>query len=46
VAAHGQPLPFDVSGFRCIFYDDSIGGKRRVETELRHHLDEVIWRRS
>ena len=38
LAEKGAALPFDVSGFRCIFYDDSIGGKRRVEEELRRHL--------
>jgi hypothetical protein len=31
-------LPFDVSGFRVIFYDDSIGGKSDVERQLRLHL--------
>lgn len=31
-------LPFDVSGFRTLFYDNSIGGKRKVEEGLRSHL--------
>ena len=31
-------LPFDISGFRTIFYDNSIGGKRNVETRLQEHL--------
>lgn len=31
-------LPFDVSGFRTIFYDNSIGGKKQVETRLQEHL--------
>lgn len=34
-------LPFDVSGFRTIFYDDSIGGKRRVEEKLESHLQNI-----
>lgn len=34
-------LPFDVSGFRTIFYDDSIGGKRRVEERLKAHLQNI-----
>jgi hypothetical protein len=34
----GEALPFDISGFRCILYDDTIGGKRHVEAELRNHL--------
>ena len=29
-------LPFDISGFRTIFYDNSIGGKRRVEETLSY----------
>lgn len=38
LAEKDRELPFDISGFRCIFYDDSIGGKRRVEGELEKHL--------
>lgn len=30
--------PFDISGFRMIFYDNSIGGKSEVENTLRKHL--------
>jgi hypothetical protein len=41
LAERGRPLPFDVSGFRVIFYDDSIGGKRQVEDELRRHLKAI-----
>lgn len=36
-----ERLPFDVSGYRVIFYDDSIGGKREVEDTLRKHLESV-----
>ena len=32
-------LPFDISGFRTLFYDNSIGGKSAVEERLRKHLD-------
>jgi hypothetical protein len=38
LARRGQALPFDVSGYRCIFYDDSIVGKREVEAALTQHL--------
>lgn len=31
-------LPFDVSGFRTIFYDNTIGGKAMVEERLRKHI--------
>lgn len=42
-------LPFDVSGFRTIFYDNTIGGKRQIEDKLRSHLQSIdysiqIWR--
>ena len=32
-------LPFDISGFRTLFYDNSIGGKGAVEERLRKHLE-------
>lgn len=41
LARRGQALPFDISGFRCIFYDDSIGGKQRVEAELVRHVGAI-----
>ena len=33
-----EKLPFDVSGFRTLFYDNTIGGKGVVEIRLREHL--------
>lgn len=33
-----EKLPFDISGFRLIFYDNSIAGKSEVESSLRKHL--------
>jgi hypothetical protein len=33
-----EKLPFDVSGFRTLFYDNTIGGKSNVESRLRQHL--------
>ena len=38
LAKKGTELPFDVSGFRVLFYEDSIGGKAKVEEGLRNHL--------
>jgi nucleoside 2-deoxyribosyltransferase len=38
------PLPFDLSAFRVLFYDDSIGGKPKLETGLRNHLTEILGR--
>ena len=34
-------VPFDIKGYRAIHYDDSIGGKKIVETNLRAHLEAV-----
>lgn len=36
-----EKLPFDISGFRLLFYDNTIGGKSAVETALRKHLDAI-----
>lgn len=34
-----ERLPFDISGFRTLFYDNTIGGKAIVEARLKQHLD-------
>lgn len=34
-------LPFDVSGFRTLFYDNTIGGKGEVESRLTKHLQNM-----
>jgi hypothetical protein len=34
-------VPFDVKAYRAIYYDDSIGGKKVVERNLRAHLEAV-----
>jgi len=34
-----ERLPFDISGFRTLFYDNTIGGKAVVEERLKQHLD-------
>jgi hypothetical protein len=39
-----QRLPFDLSGQRAIFYEDSIGGKSAVERDLRRHVESVLSR--
>lgn len=36
------PLPFDVSAFRVLFYEDSIGGKLKLEIGLRKHLKQIL----
>ena len=34
-----ERLPFDISGFRTLFYDNTIGGKALVEARLKQHLE-------
>lgn len=34
-------LPFNIAGFRTLFYDNTIGGKSAVEARLREHLREL-----
>lgn len=36
-----EKLPFDISGYRLLFYDNTIGGKSAVENALRKHLDAI-----
>lgn len=44
LAQRGTPLPFDVAGFRVLFYEDTIGGKKRLEAGLKKHLDAILLR--
>jgi hypothetical protein len=37
-----KKLPFDISGYRCIFYDNTIRGKKDVENQLRKHLASIL----
>ncbi|HDH08719.1 MAG TPA: hypothetical protein ENG96_04490 [Gammaproteobacteria bacterium] len=41
IAEKGTKLPFDVSPFRVLFYENSIDGKRRIEEGLRKHIEAV-----
>ncbi len=38
LAERNRELPFDIRGHRVIYYDNTIGGKREVEEDLRRHL--------
>lgn len=38
-------LPFDLSPFRVLFYENSIGGKAKLEEGLKVHLKEILGRR-
>jgi hypothetical protein len=42
LADRTKKLPFDLSGRRCLFYENSIGGKKRVEEGLRRHLQAIL----
>ncbi len=42
IATKGTQLPFDVSPFRTLFYENTISGKRRVEEQLRRHLTAIV----
>ena len=42
LADRTKKLPFDLSGRRCLFYENSIGGKTRVEEGLRKHLEAIL----
>ena len=42
LARKGTPLPFDVRGFRVLFYEDSIGGKKKLEQGLREHIAAIL----
>ena len=36
-----EKLPFYISGYRVVFYDDTIGGKREIETNLQKYLESI-----
>ena len=36
-----QHLPFDVSGYRTIFYSNSIAGKKEIEKNLRKYIENI-----
>jgi hypothetical protein len=35
-------LPFDLSAFRVLFYENSIGGKAKIEEGLRRHIRAIM----
>ncbi len=41
VAEKPTVLPFDVSPFRVLFYENSIAGKTKVQAGLRRHLEAI-----
>jgi hypothetical protein len=37
-------LPFDVSGYRCISYENTISGKRKIIERLQKDIKEILGR--
>ena|ERR1035437_837784 len=44
IAEKATALPFDVSPFRVLFYENTIAGKKRIEDGLRRHLESILGR--
>ncbi len=42
LAKRGRKLPFDVSGYRVLFYDNTTAGKKQTEDGLRKHLQAIL----
>ncbi|MGA8214777.1 MAG: hypothetical protein WB799_14370 [Candidatus Sulfotelmatobacter sp.] len=42
LAERPNQLPFDVSGYRVLFYDNTIAGKGQVEDGLKRHLNAIL----
>jgi len=43
LVAEGQAqLPFDVSGFRTLFYENTIAGKSKIEDGLRRYVEAIL----
>jgi hypothetical protein len=42
LAERGKQLPFDISGYRVLFYENTIGGKKQVEDGLKKHLAAIL----
>jgi hypothetical protein len=41
IAEKPTELPFDISPYRVLFYENTIGGKDKVEKGLRKHLEAI-----
>jgi hypothetical protein len=42
LAERGKQLPFDISGYRVLFYDNTIAGEKQVEDGFRKHLTAIL----
>ena len=46
IAEKNTKLPFDVSPFRALFYENSIAGKKKIEEGLRKHINASLSERD
>ncbi len=48
IAESPTQLPFDVSPYRVLFYENTIGGKNKIEKGLQKHLSAILgeWSKS
>ena len=37
-----KSLPFDISGFRVLFYQNTISGKKKIEEGLSKHIEAIL----
>lgn len=44
IAEKGTKLPFDLSPFRVLMYENSISGKEKIEESLRKYLREILFK--
>ncbi len=44
LARNSSKLPFDIAGYRAIFYENTIAGKSRIVEDLRKHLSLILGR--
>jgi hypothetical protein len=44
MATKGTSLPFDVGSHRCIFYENTIAGRSKLQTSLKHSLMSLLGR--
>jgi len=44
MATKGTSLPFDVGGHRCIFYENTIAGRGKLQASLKHSLMSLLGR--
>jgi hypothetical protein len=42
LAERGKQPPFDIAGYRHLFYENTIGGKKQIEEALRKHITAIM----